>query len=660
VFLCPQSRCRIPPVIGRPLFAAVGMGRVFPDQLRRVPAPVKLVVKTKAANGGSLTYTFLVRTDYFSGKSPVVTIRRVDIVGIPPTRCPLECFLAIQSKAGRAEDGTIDLYQLRTILKDYELSESPLSELVLATVAGSGQPVETPFVNFTTTAEKGEASKESPPVAQVVGITLGPPCAAPVPSAPMADLAVKSQMDLQKCIEPTDEMIEVMVDFVTELYGVVGDLQPWTIEKVQAKKSKPAQRAKVKRLLTGFARDDAKLRIYPFTKKEARSKARAIFPVSDEHSMRSARYSLPLYEALCSLCPWFMSGKSGVKIATHIRDFFAVWKKALNAKPASYDVKGCDGSLAKLARVLLATIVIAVFGEKLSEDAIRTIVDEAYACVFTSDGYLQNFFSNMSGSDWTTLLNTIFLAFGQFYGLRKTFPTKTPFALFNMIGPVSGDDGVIIDAIKPEFEKFISDCGMELKWADIPKSLPNGVEFLNRLFPDATESVSSTPALKRLVMTLNVPVGMNGGLANRVAGWRASDPDQQDLKVLLDAVERCTPGLVVPKIEDVEDPDTLVKISNGAWPFEKKRLKDSRVYAAHNLEMDSATFEKWIDSLSKSKTPEDLKALYLSHLAPKELPEGTVPCHQPVKNAAAKAQLALAPRPAKYGRPKSGPDKGGK
>jgi len=577
----------------------------------------------------------------------------------------MEIWYAMRNKKFLDSEGRLfplDAKQIAQAL-GMDLSSSNALQAAVAISSGDSGRADEAHVNFSSRIDGGLESGDAKPKAVTNSEPLAPQHAAPVATPATHDTAVAAQLSAQQDAEPPedaigfgDEFIDIMATFLQET-----DCRQWSIEEVnEHQKANKARLRKNQQVQGGIVNvanpnDDAapkRLTTKTFIKPEARNKARTIFEVPSAHSLEASTWSLPLAAAIklnWKNFEWFIPGRNGQATATAVVRFCKYSHKRVQGGVHSYDIVSMDGSYPWIGRRAMVRLLTRVFK---MEQAAATVIAEAYCKIFASKEAFDNFMSNMSGSPWTTLLNTILCAMCQYIALRRMSFTKQE--AWELIGPCSGDDGLCIASLKEPLTQVFKEIGMKVKWEEKPPAYPDYCVFLNRVFPNALGCQSSMPNVDRFLRTLNTSVGERGLLPDRLAGWRASDPDQPIIKTVTEAYERIF-GVVIPEPEAISlsDRGLSFKLSDGAWPYSKEDKHICFDACAFALGWDGEKLEAWVEALGRAKTVEEFRACYIRDMATKPLPDGFEHVTYTPRNEKKIREEIRNPKYQRKGRPKS-------
>nr|WPR18428.1 MAG: RNA-dependent RNA polymerase [Chemarfal virus 80] len=568
--LVPMARVGIPYILCKAIYGSIG---ALPDLLRRMERPVKFRALSR---DGKEERWYLAMIFKPQDQMAYVSICCKGDAIPHETRLPMELWYALRDKKFLDSEGRLyplDAKQLATAL-GYDLSSASALQTSVAISSGDSGRVNDSQVNFSSRIDGGLESKDARARAVINSEPLAPQGAAPVATPATHDAAVKAQLAAQKSVEPPQGVLDHMDEFVDIFVPAARLSSPrqWSFEEIneyqKANKVRQRKNQQVREGVVNVAdpKDDAapaRLSTKTFIKPEARSKARTIFEVPKEHSLEASSWSLPLAAAMkanLTVFHWFIPGMDGQRTATAVVVFCKYSHKKIMGGIESYDIEKMDGSYPGIGRRLLIAILQRVFG---MDNAGATVIAEAHCKIYASKEAFENFMSNMSGSPWTTLLNTILCAFLQFAALRRSGFARDE--AWERIGPCSGDDGLCCASLKDELTLTFQDVGMTVKWEVKPPQFPDYCVFLNRVFFNARGSQSSMPNVDRFLRTLNTSVGDKGLLPDRLAGWRASDPHQPIINAVVSAYERVF-KVELPDPEEISKSDRslVFKMSAGA------------------------------------------------------------------------------------------------
>jgi len=497
------------------------------------------------------------------------------------------------------------IHDASTVANRSYLDASPAAVTMAAVVACQGQlpTVSTP-AGFTPGEDVETHGMVVPVTEQLISVTTTPAfVAAREPLSLVADL---KRAELLQSNTPTSVPVDVKRDIdaaIAYLVKTIGPLEPMSIEDVIKAQTLPMQKHRNERCMAGEAKKNPTPNVRPMQKNEAvvKPNMRTIYPMDTEFGLQLSRYTRPIYVALKKLGCWG-SGWNGIEIAKRIQHVVEA-----SGVTRSCDVADMDKSQNVTTRYILNALLLGVFDS--SAEHLKPILD-AEACFeikfegfcFVTRGL------NASGSPDTTVFNTV-VAIVIGLAARARGMQTDAYLDHERVGLYAGDDSVIPDSIYENFLYIAKAHGLSITTDSLKSDWQ--VKFLNRIYPNPSQSTSSTCAPKRLVKKFAVFTTASAGLARRIEGTRISDPHNPFVRCFTGLYERAygAKALVVKTKKNITDKELLMKREVGAFPYAKKDNDSILECIAHDLEVDVAHLKDWMAKADGVKTLDEFAAL---------------------------------------------------
>jgi len=274
-------------------------------------------------------------------------------------------------------------------------------------------------------------------------------------------------------------------------------LNPVEIDEVYERQPRPTQRATLRRSWLYSAK---RVVVGAFQKHECYGKQappRNISVMPGDAKLRGSRYMYAMAKNVFYRLRFYAFSKNPRELTKRIQE---VLHDARFVIPT--DFTKFDGTHSKwLASVELALLKRAFKPEYHAE--LEKLFWEEYNCTgFTKFGVLyKTLWSRLSGSPWTSLMNTFDNALMAYIALRTSGRTKQE--AWDSLGIYGGDDGLTADVQKNLYESVCKKAGLLLKAETIPCNNP--VPFLGRIWYGVwTVGLKSISDTKRQVMKLHV------------------------------------------------------------------------------------------------------------------------------------------------------------
>lgn len=363
------------------------------------------------------------------------------------------------------------------------------------------------------------------PVPEVAGVAVGPALS----SAMAADCVDQRITAVNRQVVFPPKVKEYISMFVAAVVGDDAPLMPATVDYVNERLHKPAQRART--LAVSLEINNASaypfepLEVKAFQKREAYGSAkpaRNISTVPQTHLIELARYTYPVYDYLKKFS-WFGCGRTPYDTANLVTKLYP----SLNFGVYETDFSKFDGTLTRGWQEMIGDIFKGLFRDPHPR---RVVLRELTPRATNEAGPYNTRGSRLSGSPLTTIGNTLINAcvtwIALCYGWDENFPPGNYANLLNRLGLYAGDDG-LIPGYHPQslIERAAAETGLQLKIVKRPSNSP--CSFLGRYYLRPAQSAINMADLPRqlpkLAVTTDRQCTLKEALYHKALSWQITD-----------------------------------------------------------------------------------------------------------------------------------------
>lgn len=362
------------------------------------------------------------------------------------------------------------------------------------------------------------------PVPEVAGVAVFPA----VSAAMAADSVARRITDVNRPVTFSAEVRAYLSQFIARLdqYNHV-KLLPLSVEEVDKRLSKPAQRARTEAAALEINRVSAypfeQLEVKAFQKREAYTSAkpaRNISTVPQTHLIELARYTYPVYDHLKNY-NWFGCGRTPLDTARLVTNVANCMKPVYET-----DFSKFDGTITKDWHAFVADVFVMLYQDPHPK---RVLFRELAPRARSQAGAYDTQGSRLSGSPVTTIGNTLINAAVSFIAQSMYAEAEckghSEF-IMERLGLFAGDDGLIPGfAPVKYFEAAAAATGLQLKLVVRPPTTP--CSFLGRFYLSPADRACSMADLPRQLPKLVVTADRQNppliALYHKALSWVITD-----------------------------------------------------------------------------------------------------------------------------------------
>lgn len=321
-----------------------------------------------------------------------------------------------------------------------------------------------------------------------------------------------------------------IMDFIRLVAPDTHILSPVTIDYVEQKQDRPAQRKKIadargNGLYVSHA-VKANLKKEPY---QTIGDPRVISVLDTDTKVLWSQYTYALADYLKETAPWFAPGKTPVEIAERVADLCSGASSVTET-----DFSRFDGHVSGVVRMMELALMLRLFVQDCHND-IDKLHKRNYGCASTTTHGIKytTGFTRLSGSPETSVANTLANPFVAYCAIRNADRTLTAEQAYSKLGIYGGDDGATTDITAKAYVGTARRLGFKIEAVEhlrpASNATPEPVKFLARLYPDAwagrTDSVCD---LRRVLSKIHVTVDLAGvsaleKLRQKMIGYTLSD-----------------------------------------------------------------------------------------------------------------------------------------
>lgn len=402
---------------------------------------------------------------------------------------------------------------------------------------------------------------------------------------------------------------KVMQEFVNLLVPNPGVLVPMSSDQMEAKLTRPTQRALVERFRNGMFYC-LRVTISAFMKKECYAKVtdpRNISTLPMNHNFRLGQFMYVLSDHVFKPVHWYAFGthprelgQKLVRMATHA-DYLS-----------SSDISKMDGSMGKIYSDLDLAIARRAFAREYVGELEELIEKERHVRGFTSNGVeYSTDETTLSGSSRTSIKNSAANGYTMYLARRLRGETKE-FAWANL-GCYGGDDGITPNLPPDEINRTFAKLGLLAKSEKSIAGQP--VVFLGRIYVDLWINDHSFSDVVRQIRKLHLTVAPEivGDLVifrRKAEGHRSTDGNTPILTVWSDRILEFTKDIAISERDKALSANDVSYWSKFDSPFEPLTDAERQIATSVIAEQLKVQAGKIVDVEAAMRTARNIDELF--------------------------------------------------